>query len=90
MLGRVGLFLPRWALKVSDLVPVEQKLDLAQELVPALVAKLEAGETDLDEWLDQRLANYGKDPRGLVSDAVRAFVESEQPSCAAPLLALFA
>ena len=90
MLGRVGLFLPRWALKVSDLVPVEQKLDLAQTLMPALVAKLSAGETDLNAWLDEKLADYGKDPRGLVSDAVRAYVKTEQPSCAAQLLALFA
>ena len=38
----------------------------------------------------KKLADYGKDPRGLVSDAVRAYVKTEQPSCAAQLLALFA
>lgn len=89
MLGRVDLFLPRWALKVSDLVPVEQKLHLAQELVPALLEKLSAGETGLDAWLDAELGSYGKDPRGLVSDAIAAFVDSESPSCGSELIALF-
>ncbi len=88
MLARVSLSLPRWALKVSDLVPVEQKLHLAQELMPALVSKLDQGEA-VDAWLDAELAPYGKDPRGLVAEAVRAFVASESPAAGAALLGLF-
>lgn len=89
MLGRVGLSLPRWALQVSDLVPVEQKLHLAHELMPALLARLEKGE-EVQEWLDTQLHPYGKDPRGLIADAVRAFVEVNSPVTSPALLSLFA
>ncbi len=72
MLERVGMALPRWALKVSGLVPVEQKLHFANELMPELVDRLQAGE-EADSWLDEQLAPYGKDPRGLVAPAVHAY-----------------
>jgi phosphoglucomutase/phosphomannomutase len=72
MLATVGLSLPAWALQVSDLVAIEQKLHFAEVLLPALRAKLAAGEV-VQAWLDEELRPYGKDPRGLVADAVRAW-----------------
>lgn len=71
MLERVDMPLPRWALKVSGLVPVEQKQHFAAEVLPALVRRLLAGEPS-EAWLDAQLARYGKDPRGLVAPAVHA------------------
>lgn len=78
MLGRVGLSLPGWAIRVSDLVAVEQKQHFAEVLMPGLAARLEAvlnGEhPDVEGWLDAELRPYGKDPRGLVAPGVLAWI----------------
>ena len=89
MLSRVGLTIPRWALKITDLVSVEQKALFAEEILPALTAKLDAGAPDVDHWLDAALAPFGRDARGLVADAVRAWAADHQPAGADRLLALF-
>lgn len=77
MLRRVGLDLPTWALQVSDLVAIEQKMHFAASLMPALVARLGDGvparDPSLQAWIDAELAPYGKDPRGLVAPAVAAW-----------------
>ena len=77
MLARAEIELPAWALRVSDLVAIEQKQHLAAELMPALRARLGDGvspaDPTLQAWLDAELRPYGKDPRGLVADAVSAW-----------------
>lgn len=91
MLSRVGLSLPRWALRVSDLVSVEHKLHLARTVLPALITHLEAEDPDAGRWLDVQLAPFGRDGRGLVAEAVRAWLAEQPtpPSCAPALLDLF-
>ncbi len=81
LLDRVGLDLPRWALAISDLVALEHKAHFAQEVLPALVARLEAGE-DVGPWLDERVAPYGKDAHLLVAPGVQAFLGTAPPSAA--------
>lgn len=73
MLATVGITLPAWALQVSDLVAIEQKLHFAETFLPELRRRLAAGE-DPQAWIDAELRPYGKDPRGLVAEAVRAWV----------------
>lgn len=91
MLARAGIVLPVWALAVSDLVSVEHKIHFAEVLLPALVARLAAGEAETGRWLDQQLAPYGRDARGLVAEAVRAWVaqQPEVPAVAPALSELF-
>ena len=87
MLDRIGLSLPRWALRVSDLVSVEHKIQLAQRILPSLINHLEADDPDAGRWLDIQLAPFGKDGRGLVAEAVRAWlVERASPPTIAPAL----
>jgi phosphoglucomutase/phosphomannomutase len=74
MLRRVDIDLPRWALRVNDLVAVENKQHFAETLLPAVRATLARGE-DPGPTIDEGLRAYGKDPRGLVADAVRAWAE---------------
>jgi len=74
MLARVDLHLPRWALEVSDLVAIEQKLHFAESFVPHLLAW--EGPEDapaIQAWIDAELKPYGKDPRRLVGDALRSW-----------------
>jgi hypothetical protein len=77
MLGRVGIVLPAWALRVSDLVAIEQKSHFASVLVPGLTERLARGtpptDPSLRAWIDAELAPYGKDPRRLVAEAVDAW-----------------
>ena len=69
MLSRAGLDVPRWALKASGLLPIEKKQHLAQVVAPALAERLDAG-TATRAWLDEQLADYGKDAVGLVAPAL--------------------
>jgi phosphoglucomutase/phosphomannomutase len=87
MLARVGIDLPRWAMKVSDLVAIEQKVALAKEILPALRSRLAAGEAP-GAWLDDALRAFGKDPRGLVAPALAAWAELGEPDAAAVLAVL--
>ena len=77
MLARADIVLPEWALRVSDLVAIEQKQELAESILPALRAKLIAGtgprDPELKTWLEAELRLFGKDPRGLVAPAIRAW-----------------
>jgi phosphoglucomutase/phosphomannomutase len=86
MLGRVGIALPDWALRVSDLCAIEQKQHFAAALMPGLAARLGEGEDPrgeaLQAWLEGELRPYGKDPRGLVADAVRAWARGHAEAAA--------
>ncbi len=73
MLARVDIVLPRWALRVSDLVAIEQKTHFATTFIPHLRAwDGSAADAALQTWIDAELRPYGKDPRKLVTDGVRA------------------
>ncbi len=76
MLARADIRLPEWALRVSDLVAIEQKLELAERILPELQNRLgRVGPRDpaLQAWLDGALRPFGKDPRGLVAPAIAAW-----------------
>ena len=70
MLERVGLSCPRWALEASGLLPIEKKLELPG-IVERLRARLDGGEPAFP-WLDEQLADFGKDAYGLVEPALSA------------------
>ncbi len=73
MLARVDIALPRWALQVSDLVAIEQKAHFAETLIPRLRAWDGApDDPEIQAWIETELRPYGKDPRGLVADGIRA------------------
>ncbi|MCB9761879.1 MAG: phospho-sugar mutase [Alphaproteobacteria bacterium] len=78
MLARVGIALPRWAIAVSDLVPVERKLSFAEELIPGLVQRIQQGQ-DARAWLDAQLPAYGKDAAGLLAPGVDAWIRLTEP-----------
>ena len=88
MLQRVELELPRWALQVSDLLPVEQKQHFAEVLMPGLAHRLEAHEPVLD-WLEEALAGYGKDPRALLLPGVKAWASAQSEELGASAVSLF-
>lgn len=90
MLRRVGLSLPPFAHAVSDLVAIEAKIAFGTDILPALVARLSAGEP-AEPWVDDALKPLGKDARKLVDRAVERFLTGGgvSPAVAEALSALF-
>ena len=90
MLARVGVTLPGWALRIHDLVSVEHKGHFVQVVLPGLLERLAAEDPDAGRLLDAQIAPYGRDARGLVVDAARAWAaeQADHPARGA-LLALF-
>ncbi len=89
-LGLIGVTLPAWALKISGLVALDEKVDFAERFVrefeERVAAALASGGGDRGEigrWIDERLARYGKDPRLLVGEAFAAYADGEIAACRA-------
>lgn len=90
MLAIIDVDLPDYALRVSGLVPLDKRLEFAEHFVPDLEAQVQAlhqGRTtndDISQWIDTTLASYGKDARGLVRDAMTAYLAAERQRANAP------
>ena len=84
MLAAIGVHLPDYALRISALVPLDKRLDFVERFVPGFEERVLActqgqGEPEaVSRWVDDQLAPYGKDARGLVSDAVAAYLHGER------------
>jgi hypothetical protein len=84
MLAIIDVHLPDYALRVSGLVPLDKRLDFAEHFMPDLETRVQAihqGNSTseaVSEWIDATLASYGKDARGLVRDAMTAYLEAER------------
>jgi len=84
MLVLINVHLPDYALRISGLVPLDKRLDFVEHFIPGLeerAAALYHGTTSQDEvsdWIDTYLASYGKDARGLVREAITAYVSTER------------
>jgi len=81
MLRRIGVELPSCAQEISDLVPLEGKLDFAGSILPQLVSQLASGKSagEMEEWLNQRMEKFGADGRLLVGGAVSCYCRQEDP-----------
>ncbi len=84
MLDILGILLPRYALRISGLVPLDQRTDFAFQFIPALEERataMMANPALVDEtsaWIDERLASYGPDARGLVGKAFQQYLDDER------------
>ena len=83
MLATIGVVLPDYALRISALVPLDKRLDFVERFMPdfeerALACGQGQGAPEaVSRWVDDQLASYGKDARGLVGDAVAAYLHAE-------------
>ncbi len=90
MLAIIDVDLPDYALRVSGLVPLDKRLEFTEHFVPDLETQarsLNQGTATSDEvsqWIDTTLASYGKDARGLVRDAMTAYLAAERQHTNAP------
>ena len=86
MLAIIDVELPRYALKISGLVPLDKRIEFVDEFIPAFeeraraLAQHDALMAQTSDWIDEALASYGKDARELVRDALGAYlVEARDP-----------
>ena len=77
MLKRVDLVLPMWALRISNLVPIEQKQHFADTVMPELLLRLQA-QDPVEDWLDSALSDFGRDARVLVRPGVEAWLADHE------------
>jgi phosphoglucomutase len=78
LLATIGVRLPRHALALSQLVSVENRVDFAERFLPELKDRVARGTSanELERWLEDRLARYGKDGRFLIAPGIRACLQS--------------
>src|SRR5919198_143306 len=84
MLAHINVYLPDYALRISGLVPLDKRLDFVERFMPGLEERATAlgqghlTQADVLDWVDTHLASYGKDARGLVREAMTAYVSTER------------
>ncbi|MBN2056475.1 phospho-sugar mutase [bacterium] len=79
VLGLIDIVLPEYALCISDLAPLDSKVDFVERFIPAFTAQAatDVSIEALSAWIDGDLggSGYGKDPRALVGSAMRHYLE---------------
>lgn len=84
MLAIIDVHLPDYALRLSGLLPLDRRIDFVDHFIPGLETRVQAcnagnmRQDDVSQWIDTHLASYGKDARGLVRDAVTAYLSTER------------
>jgi hypothetical protein len=83
MLAMIDIVLPDYAMKISDLVPLNKKLQFVESFIPTFedqIRSVELGTIDekiVDRWIDTELKEYGPDARQLVTPALEAYLDSK-------------
>ncbi|MBU2462258.1 phospho-sugar mutase, partial [bacterium] len=83
MLKVIGVELPTYALRISGLVSLDNKIDFVERFLPEfsqetqLVLLGKKTEEEVIAWLSKRLSRYGKDAKGLVANGLRRYIEDE-------------
>ncbi len=81
MLAIVGVELPDYAYRISDLVSLERKRHFGERFIPEFESKTRAllrgeiAEEAVGEWIDSELRGYGPDARLLVGSGFRSYLE---------------
>jgi phosphoglucomutase/phosphomannomutase len=84
MLAMIDVHLPDYALRLSGLLPLDKRLDFVEHFMPGLETQVQTwcmggmSQEQVSQWIDTHLASYGKDARGLVRDALRAYLHAER------------
>ena len=91
MLQAVDITLPRWALRIEDLVSIEDKLRFVAEILPSAVERVEpeGATSQTQTWLEGELSHHGGGGHRLYTKAVAAWVDTNRPANGEALLALF-
>ena len=74
----LGIDMPIWGLRVSSLLGLSARRDFVSAFLPEFQEKAATlSASELDEWTNQRVLSYGKDPCALVRGGVKCWLESQ-------------
>jgi hypothetical protein len=88
MLAIIDVHLPDYALRLSGLLPLDKRIDFVAHFIPGFESRMQTwcagkmSQAEMSQWIDTHLASYGKDARGLVGDAVTAYLNTERQKIA--------
>ncbi|MBN2803411.1 MAG: phospho-sugar mutase [Deltaproteobacteria bacterium] len=74
VLGDSYPVVPDESLLVSDLVTVDNKIELCTSIMPQLAKRIEENK-EVEQWLNSQLKKFGEDAIGLVKDAAVAWID---------------
>ncbi len=86
MLSLIGTSVPEYAFEISDLVPLQYKVDFCDRFLPEFEERAEGALADpgtegaLSAWVDETLRPYGPDTRMLVRRAFQAYAAASGES----------
>ena len=91
MLDAVDISLPRWALRIEDLVSIEDKLHFVSTILPGALERVapEGASVEAQAWLEGSLGHHGAKAHLLYTHAVTAYVDKNRPANGEALIALF-
>lgn len=84
MLAIIDVHLPPYALRISGLVALDKRLDFVEVFLPGFEGGVQrwcqgaTTQAEVSQWIDTQLASYGKDARGLVHEAMLAYLQAER------------
>ncbi len=84
MLAIIDVHLPDYALRVSGLVALDKRVAFVEQFIPGLEEQVRilgdgrVTQAQVSQWIDTQLASYGKDARGLVRNAMSAYLQTER------------
>jgi hypothetical protein len=73
VLGDAYPEIPDESLLVSDLVTVDNKIELCTTIMPQLAKRIEEN-NEVEQWLENKLKKFGEDAIGLVKEAAIAWI----------------
>lgn len=81
-LKRIGIELPLYALRVSDLLSIDLKQAFADELIPSWEQRLCALSDDVDVeaeaiWLREAIKGFGKEPKAMLSQGMETYFQEQ-------------
>ena len=74
VLARIGIKLPDWALEISDMVSIEDRLQWCNELIPELIAIVGKSPETAEGWVSRR---FTKDARELLRPGIEALARTD-------------
>jgi phosphoglucomutase len=86
LLRRVDLSLPRWALRMDELVSIDERCHFVDAVFPGLLSQIDVAQDEAEAWLS---AHLDRRVWSLYSGAIEAYVHQNRPAQGAVLTSLF-
>jgi hypothetical protein len=85
-LSKIGIDMPTFAMRTSDLLSIDARLAFANDFIPAWRARVEGLSLPLDDeqrkaeaaFVTEQIKSFGKEPHAMCSGGVDAYLEEQR------------